>query len=111
MTLTLENTQISPQIHVGDIGSQFLVTIKNQDDEVEDISTATTKQIIFLSASNTEKVKTASFYTNGTDGKIVYTLADGDIDVSGIWKYQAKIITPSGTWFTNIESFRVYSNI
>lgn len=111
MTLLGEQTQISPEIHVGDIGSQFLVTIKNQDNEVEDISTATTKQIIFLSASNTEKVKTSSFYTNGTDGKIVYTLADGDIDIAGIWKYQAKIVTPAGTWYTNVEDFRVYPNL
>jgi len=111
MALLGEQTQLSPEIHVGDIGSQFLITIKNQDDVVENISLATTKEIIFLSASNVEKTRTASFYTNGTDGKIVYTLADGDIDVAGIWKYQAKIITPSGTWFTNIEEFRVYPNI
>jgi len=111
MTLTLENTQVSPQIHVGDIGSQFLITILDQSGEIVDISTATQKEVIFLSSSRVEKVKTASFYTNGTDGKIVYTLQSGDIDVDGLWKYQAKIIMPSGTWFTNIEDFRVYPNI
>jgi len=111
MTLTIENTQVSPQIHVGDIGSQFLITIKDQNDVVVDISSATTKQIIFQSPSRTDKTRTASFYTNGSDGKIVYSLIDGDIDIEGVWKYQSKIVMPSGTWFTNIEEFRVYPNI
>lgn len=111
MTLTIENTQVSPQIHVGDVGSQFLITIKDQDDNVVDISSATTKQIIFQSPSRIDKTKTASFYTNGSDGKLVYTLSSGDIDVDGLWKYQSKIIMPSGTWYTNIEEFRVYPNI
>jgi hypothetical protein len=104
-------TQSSPEIHVGDIGTQFITTVYNQNEVVQDLSGATTKTIRFYSPSNIAKDVSASLYTDGTDGKLVYTLASGDIDESGTWQFQAILIFAGGTWSTNIEKFIVYGNL
>ncbi len=104
-------TQSSPEIHLNDVGTQFIVTIYNQNEVIQDLSTATGLDINFYTPSRETKEKTATLYTDGTDGKIVYTLISGDIDESGEWSYQAVIEFSTGKWGTNIEKFTVYPNI
>ena len=61
------------EIHVGDIGTVFTLTIKDGS-SVIDLSGATTKQIILRKPDRvTSSTKTASFVTDGSDGKIKYT--------------------------------------
>lgn len=104
-------TQTSPEIHVGDVGTQFIVTIYNQEEQVQNISSSTSLLINFLPPSRTGFSKEASLYTNGTDGKLLYVLQEGDIDEAGEWSYQCVLQFPSGAWRTNIEKFTVYPNI
>lgn len=103
--------QVNNEVHVGDLGTQFITTIYNQDGDVQDISAATDMSISFYSPSRITKTFPASFYTNGVDGKIVYTLSQGDIDESGGWKFQITITFVDGKWNTNIRNFIVYPNI
>lgn len=98
------------QIHLNDIGTVFEVTIKDCDTPV-DISTATAKQIIFMKPDGTTTAKTADFTTDGTDGKIRYIATTGDLNLSGGWKIQAKVTLPAGTWYSNIEKFKVWTNL
>jgi hypothetical protein len=104
-------TQTSPEVHVGDVGTQFILTVYNQDSVLQNLSTATLLKINFYTPSRVTKERTASLYTSGADGKMVYTLIDGDIDESGEWSYQGLITFPAGNWSTNIEKFIVYPNI
>lgn len=104
-------TQTSPEIHVDDVGTQFICTIYNQDGSVQELDDATSLAINFYTPSRETKEREAVLYTDGMDGKIVYTLADGDIDESGLWSYQAVIEFMTGRWSTNIEKFTVYPNI
>ena len=60
------------EIHVGDIGTVFEVTVKDGEDVV-DVSSATTRQLIFKSKDGAVLTKTAVLVTDGTDGKIKYT--------------------------------------
>lgn len=98
------------EIHLNDIGTVFKILIKDGDD-VQDISTATTKDIIFLKPDGTINTETGSFFTDGTDGYITYTAASGDLDVAGIWKIQAHVVMGGLNFKTDISPFRVYSNI
>ena len=93
-------------ITVGDIGTIVRMTIKELG-SVVDLSSATTKQLVFKKPSGTTVTKTAAFLTDGTDGIIEYTTQSGDIDVAGNWKVQANLVLTSWTGHTEAVSFRV----
>lgn len=97
-------------IRVGDVGTVFVLTIYDDDGNILDISTATSK--VFRFKNSTEVVeKTGSFLTDGKDGKVVYVFQNGDIDISGTWKVQAVVTMPGGYWQSSIETFRVEKNL
>ena len=102
------------ELHVGDWGTIIRVTVNDCSDSgssVLDLSATTTKQIIFRKPDGTILTKTATFTTDGTDGKIQYTTVNGDIDIAGDWKIQVYLVFPSGSWRTDIGNFNVYSNL
>lgn len=101
----------SGEIHQNDIGTSFLVTIKDENSVVVDVSTAVTKNITFRKPDGTLSVKTASFVTDGTDGQIEYVTVAGDLDSHGKWSLQAFIDFGSTEWYTDIAKFTVYNNL
>ena len=106
---------IDEQIHLNDIGTRFEATIKEKIADgtlvVVDLTGATVIQLIFFKADGISETKSASFSTDGSDGKIKYLTLSGDIDQIGIWQIQAHITIPAGDWRSNIEDFRVYRNL
>lgn len=101
---------MSQEIHVGDVGTIFEVTVTDSGVAV-DISAATTKQIIFAKPDGTIVVKDAVFVGTGTDGKLKYTTIANDLDLKGDWRLQVKVVLPSGTWKSDIQEFKVYLNL
>jgi len=106
---------IVEQIHVNDYGTTLKVLVKDIDSNgnsaAEDVSAATTLNIILKKPDGTKLTKTASFSSDGTDGYIQYVTEEGDIDTVGDWELQAYIVEPSGAWYTDIVNFKVYSNL
>jgi hypothetical protein len=98
------------EIHIGDIGTVFEIELKDCL-TVVNISSATVKQIIFQKPTGEVLTKTAIFSTDGTDGKLRYITVANDLDLAGTWKIQAKVVLSSGTWSSNVEKFKVYSNL
>ena len=98
------------EIHLNDIGTKFLVTITDGSSAV-DVSTASTKQIIIKKPSGSKLTKTASFNSDGSDGKIYYTTVTDDLDEAGSHKLQGKVIISDGTFYTDIQTFKVYRNL
>ncbi len=99
------------QIHLNDKGTQFLATIRDQDNAIVNIATATVKRFIFKKPSEEVVEKNATFYTDGTDGKLYYITASGDLDELGNWQYQA-YIEPGSDWFhSDTVTFRVERNL
>ena len=98
------------EIHKGDIGTQFTVTVQAGTPVVE-LSTASTKQLIFKKPGGTILTKSTSFVTDGTDGKMQYVSVDGDLSDDGVWKMQGKVIIGGNTFSTDITSFKVYRNL
>lgn len=91
---------------VGDIGTTFKVTI-TESGAVLNISGATTKEIKLQKPDGTTLTKTASFFTDGSDGIITYDSIDGDLSIKGLWKIQGSIVL-TGTWHTSdIGTFKV----
>ena len=98
------------EIHLNDVGTKFLVTITDGSSAVN-VSTASTKQIIIKKPSGSKLTKTASFNSDGTDGKIYYTTVADDLDEAGSHKLQGKVIISDGTFYTDITTFKVHRNL
>lgn len=99
------------EIHISDISCRFLITIKDGD-TIVDLSSATLLRIIFHKPDATVATKTATLYTDGTDGIIYYNTITGDLDQAGVWKFQAYIEFGSGGKFhSDIGRFTVFSNL
>ena len=102
---------MSCEIRQNDIGTEIQVCLEDCGGNVLDISAATTKQIIFKKPSGSLLTKTASFLTNGSDGKLSYISQDGDFDEIGTWKIQASIKIDSKIWKSSFKSFKVHRNL
>ena len=84
-------------IVAGDYGQIIILTVLDSDtNAAADISTYDTSiQLQFRDPGRKKELKNAVFVSDGTDGKIKYTLTTGDIDEAGSWAVRA--IVQSGT--------------
>jgi len=98
-------------VHNGDIGTIFRLTITDTAGTAINVSTATVKYLYFQDPSGNKSVKTAAFYTTGSDGIIQYTTIAGDIDEVGNWAVQGYVETTLGKFYTEKAPFKVYSTL
>ena len=98
------------EIHQNDIGTAFTITIQDGTTAV-DISTATTKKIVFKKPSGTKLTYDTAFVSDGTDGKIKYNVVAGDLDEVGTYKLQSYVVISDGTFYTDIQTFKVHRNL
>jgi hypothetical protein len=101
---------MASEIHYGDIGVNFNITVMNGT-EILNVSNANSISIIFQKPDSSDITKTASLVTNGTDGKIKYTTVAGDLDQIGTWQIQARVNFGASVFSTDIQKFKVYRNI
>lgn len=97
--------------HVGDIGTQFILEIRDELDAIVDLSTASSLQMVFKNQTDAKVTKTATLYTDGKDGKIKYVTINGDLNRPGQWQIQAQVVIADATWSSDIGSFRVAANL
>ena len=103
---------MASEIHQDDIGTRFLVTV--QDDSVAvDLTAATLKQLNFRKPDDTVLNRTASGLGGGSEssGIMYYDTVAGDLDAVGVYKMQGKVSIPSGTFYTDVYTFKVHSNL
>jgi hypothetical protein len=104
---------MASEIHQNDIGTRFLVTLKD-DGVVVSVSGAALRQFDIRKPSDVVINKTASVFDDGTSvsGVMYYDTIAGDLDEAGHYKLQAKV-SPSGggTFYSDIYSFKVHCNI
>jgi hypothetical protein len=101
---------MADEIHVGDVGTLFVLTISD-DGAVVDLSTATTKTVVFELPNGDTLEKAAAFYTDGSDGILTYTSTSGDLSVAGLWHLQAHVVLYAGEWHSDVAEFTVYPNL
>lgn len=98
------------EIHQNDIGTTFLATVQ-QDDTAINLSEASTLQMIFEKPSGSTLTKTATLYSDGTDGKMKYATVAGDLDETGAWRVQAYIALETWQGKTDVHTFEVHTNL
>jgi hypothetical protein len=104
---------MASEIHKDDIGTRFLMTIKDDGDlvNISGVSGSSVHQISFRKPSDTVINRNATLQDYGISGVMFYDTVAGDLDEAGVYKLQAKVIVPSGTYYTDIYTFKVNSNI
>jgi hypothetical protein len=101
---------MSDEVHVGDIGTIFRITVMDGDTPL-DISTQTEMKIFLRRPDDTVLNNDAVHTTDGTDGKMEYVGVSGDVDQQGKWVIQGKIIIPEGTFYTDRAAFVVEESL
>lgn len=101
-------------IRKDDYGTVITLTVNDGLGSPVDISAATAKHIRLIPPANVAypdgapyRDFAATFTTDGTDGKIYYTLADGDIPYAGAWTMRAVITTASAKWHSTTAALTV----
>ncbi len=100
------------EIHKGDIGTAFQITMRDENGAIIDLTSASEKKIRLQRPDLTTTEVNATFATNGADGVIQWkTAVAGDLNQAGTWKIQGVVTLSNGKWHSNIDSFKVYENI
>ncbi len=99
------------EVHKGDIGTIFEVTLEDGGVAVDVSSAVVTKDIKVKPPIGATKTFPATFKTDGTDGIIQYTTVVDDIDEEGEWSIQAFVVITAGTFNSDIDKFIVYENL
>lgn len=73
----------------------------------EDVSAGSPVEIIFETPLEVDKVRTASFTTDGLDGRIQYTVLASDLNLAGVWMARGRITEGANIFYTSQISFRV----
>ncbi len=103
-------TTLLDKVFVGDIGTVFRGTFK-EDGTAVSIVGATTKNIIFEKPDGTTVTQAGSFFTDGSDGVLQYASIANDLNQGGKWRLQGHIILPSGAWHSDVVNFKIYDTL
>lgn len=107
--------EAEPEVQKNDVGRVLVVEFLDESGNVIDISSATTKQIVFRKPGGALLTKSGTFHTDGTDGLLNYTTAKPggvyDMDTIGRWQIQGYVVIGTNELRTNIGFFEVAGNL
>jgi len=102
---------MSEQIHLGDIGTEFRVLVKDEGVAM-DLSGVSAMYMKFRTPKHVKKTETPTFVNSGVDGLIRYISVAGFLSEPGQWDLQVVVELPGGSrWHTDIVNFHVHPNI
>ena len=87
-------------------GNTLILTALETVDSIEqakDVSAATTLTFLIKKPDEVVISVTASFNTDGTDGKLIYAFVTGDLPLEGLYEVQIALVTP--TWSDKSTSY------
>lgn len=85
-----------PTVHVMDEGTQFQVTVRDQDGVIVDVSSASVLTMEFTKPNGRILTRTATKTNGGGDGVADYTTATGELDALGAW--YVRVYAEIGAW-------------
>jgi hypothetical protein len=99
------------EIHVEDIGTAVRLTLLDEKSLPLDVSSAIALDFTFLTPSKRRFTVPAALVTDGKDGAVEYVVQEGDLDVAGPWRLQARVTLVDARWSSNIVNFQVVANL
>lgn len=100
---------MASEIHVDDVGTRFLITIK-EDDAVVDISNADTISIYIKRPDDSLLARTGTI-SDGPNGQLYYDIQAGELNEAGLYKLQSRVSIGTATYYTTIYNFQVHCNV
>jgi len=103
---------MASKIHQGDVGTRLLVTVRESGVGI-DLTTASGLQIIIKNPSGELLYNLASTLDDGSalSGVMYYDTVSGDITQVGVHKLQAKVLSASTSFATDVYTFPVDRNL
>lgn len=95
------------RIFTGNFGMTETVLFTNDQGVAINISGATTKSIVFTKPDGSEVTKSATFTTDGADGKIYYNVDSALYDSAGQWQIRGQVSATSFAYTSESASFFV----
>jgi hypothetical protein len=102
---------VPAEIHLGDKGTVFRVTVQDQDGTPVDLSVASAREFIFRKPDGVIVKKTGTNTGTGADGKMQYITVANDLDQTGTWRVQGRVAIGAGEWHTDQYRFIVHPNL
>ena len=102
---------MASNLHVGDVGTAIVITVKNQSSSVVNLSIYNNTTLIFKRPDGTIVQRVCAWLNDGTDGKVQYITTSEDLTMPGNYKFQVRCSTSSNVWHSNIVTQKVYSNV
>ena len=104
---------MASEIHLDDIGTRFLMTVKDDGvaANISGVDGESVYQVNFRKPSDTIINRVPTLVDAGVSGVMYYDTVAGDFDEAGHYKLQAKVAIPSGTFYTDIYTFKVHCNL
>jgi hypothetical protein len=93
------------------IGIPIVYEVQDKDGNPRDISSFTTHELVFQKPNKTVVVKPAVFFTDGTDGLLVYITVDGDLIPAGSFQVQAHLKNVTLEEYTGVDLFHCAKNL
>lgn len=98
-------------VQLNAVGVAIIGTVK-EDGVAVDVSSAFVRQLILKKPDGSVITRVASLSSGGTDGRIQYVTASGDLNLAGQWSVQAYLQFISGfDGRSSIEYFTVIPNL
>lgn len=101
---------ITENLQKGDTDSKLELEIL-EDGVAVDLINSSIKTITIRRPDLTIVTKTATFTTNGSDGKIIFTTALSDLSMEGTYFIQAYLKLPTWDGYSTLEQFEVHDNL
>jgi hypothetical protein len=93
------------------VGTVIEYQVLDREDNPKDISSASSKKLIFKKPDGQTFIKLANFSTDGIDGKLSYTTIANDLTPWGTWQVQADLVMSGFDSPTEIVTFEVLKNL
>lgn len=94
------------EVHVADVGLEFSILVKDQSGNA-DLSLATLVEFRFQKPDGTTLIVAGQ-----KDGsRVYYRTASGDLDQTGTWRLQLRIVEPAEVKWSDVTKFKVKPNI
>lgn len=104
-----------PDIHKNDVGTELVVAFVDEDGDIINISSASTKQILLRKPGSAAVAYPGDFDTDGSDGLLKYVttkvLGVYDLDRAGTWSIQGYVIVGTDEYHTAKSTFEVAGNL
>lgn len=109
MSADFQDTQ---SCQVGDAGVALVIAVVDAAGSPVDLRPASAMTVrLSRPDGSVLPPKSAAWFTDGSDGKMVYATAAGDLDKAGRWKIQGAYTISGAAKSTEVVSFNVKANL